>query len=158
MNIESSFFSFFLIKSAGRLDFMKGFIPAENSAFDPEQITELLSITPFDTCTIGTPKPYGKNAYNFSAWYGCLQTEPETDRFDQCSKIAGMLKPHISDLQKIKELYNVSFCIEVYPRSGNAEGIISFSHDVIELCYLTGTEIVVDMFCYETETDKAVNL
>lgn len=150
MYTESSCFSYFLIKSAGRLDYLKGFMPAENSAFDPGQITEILGIVPFDTHTIGTLKPNGKSRYNFSAWYGCLQTEPDTDRFDQCSKIAELLKPHISDLQKIKALYNISFSIEIHPRSENTEGVIGFCHDVIEFCYLTDTEIVVDMFCYET--------
>lgn len=152
MNIEkTSCYAFFLIKSAGKLDYFKGFIPEENSAFSPEAITGMLGIEPFDTQVFDTLRPDGKSRYNFSSWYGCKQAEPETDRFDQCSKIVEELRPHISELRRIKEMYNVQFSIEICPCSANDEGIIGFSHDIIEFCYLTGTEIVVDMFCYSAD-------
>ena len=137
MNIgETSCYSFFVIQSAGKLDYLNGFIPEENSAFFPDEITQLLGIKPFDTHTIGTLKPNGKSRFNFSSWFGCMQNEPDISRFDQCSKIVEELKPHIEDLKKIKELHNVSFCIEIHPSSANEDGVIGFSHDVIEFCYL----------------------
>lgn len=136
MNIEkTSCYAFFLIKSAGKLDYFKGVIPEENSAFYPNVITKMLGIEPFDTRVIGTLKPNGKSRYNFSSWFGCKQTEPKTSRFDQCSKIVEELKPHIPELRKIKKMYNVYFSIEIYPFSANDERVIGFSHDVIEFCY-----------------------
>ena len=40
-------YAFFLIKSAGVLDFDKGFLPEPDSAFDPDEITALLGLQPF---------------------------------------------------------------------------------------------------------------
>lgn len=148
MTIEqTSCYAFFLIRSAGELDFYKGFIPEENSTFDPDEITDILGIKPFEIIRYGTLRPNGKSRFNFSSWYGCKQIEPEINRFDQCDKIVEELKPHISELKKIKEKYNVSFSIQIFPCSKDKDGgeVIGFSHDIIEFCYLTDTEIVVDM-------------
>lgn len=154
MNIEkTSCYAFFLIKSAGRLDYYKGFIPEENSAFNPDEITDMLGIKPFEVKRFGTRKPHGDSRYNFSSWYGCKQIEPETSRFDQCRNIVNELKSRISVLNKIKEMYNVNFSIQIFPCSENKEcgEVIGFSRDIIEFCYLTDTEIVVDMFLYSIE-------
>ncbi|MCI8649467.1 MAG: DUF4279 domain-containing protein [Anaerotruncus sp.] len=147
---KTACYSFFLIQSAGELDFHKGFLPEENSAFLPSEITKLLGITPFRTHTIGALKPNGKSRYNFSAWYGCKQTEPETSRFDQCWEIVQQLQPHIQALKEIKAQYRVNFSIQIFPCSKN-EGcaVIGFSQEIIKFCYLTGTELVVDMVCYQ---------
>ena len=153
MNIENtSCYAFFLIRSAGQLDYDKGFIPEKNSAFDPDDITKLLDIKPFEVIKSGTLKNNGKGKYNFSSWYGCKQTEPETDRFQQCGNIVKELKYHISDLNKIKEIYNVNFSIQIFPcsKNENCSDVIGFSKDIIEFCYLTDTEIVVDMFLYSS--------
>lgn len=152
MKIEkTSCYAYFLIKSAGELDYYKGFIPKENSAFEPDEITDILGIKPFHVMKFGELKPDGKSRYNFSSWYSCKQTEPEISRFDQCRKIVEEMKPHISDLKRIKDMYNVNFSIQIFPRSKNEDGVIGFSHDIIEFCYLTDTEIVVDMFLYSAE-------
>ncbi len=153
MKIENtSCYSFFLITSAGNLDYDNGFNPEENSAFDPDEITKILGIKPFEVMRFGAVKPNGKGTYNFSSWYGCKQIEPETNRFEQCYHIVQELKPHISELKRIKKKYNVNFSIEIFPCSKDEESgnVIGFSHEIIEFCYLTGTEIVVDMFLYQS--------
>ena len=72
MNIKNtSCYAFFLITSAGYLDYDKGFIPEENSVFDPDVITDTLGIEPFEIMRFGALKPNGKRRYNFSSWYGC---------------------------------------------------------------------------------------
>lgn len=154
MNIENtSCYAFFLIKSVGYIDYYKGFISAEKSAFDPDVITDMLGIKPFEIIRFGTLKPNGKSRYNFSSWYGCKQIEPDTSRFDQCRNIVNELKSHISVLNKIKRMYNVNFSIQIFPCSDNEDcgKVVGFSHDIIEFCYLTDTEIIVDMFSYSTE-------
>ena len=147
--------SFFLIKSAGRLDYLRGYLPEEGSTFSPNLITEQLGIVPFHTIAAGEVRPHGKSIYNFSAWYGCRQRKPEVGRIDQASRIVEELWPCITELKKIKEQYRVFFSIELYPRTPNEDGVIGFSYDVVEFCYLTGTEIVVDMFGY---SEKGTNL
>lgn len=113
----------------------------------------MLGIEPFEIMRFGALKPNGKGRYNFSSWYGCKQTEPEISRFEQCGNIVNALKSHISVLNQIKEMYNVNFSIQIFPCSDNEnfDRVIGFSNDVIEFCYLTKTEIVVDMFLYSTE-------
>lgn len=154
MNIEkTSCYAFFLIHSAGCIDYEKGFVPEKNSAFEPDLITEMLGIQPFEIKRYGELKRNKKSRYNFSSWQGCKQTEPETSRLYQCENIVNELKPHISELIKIKEMFNVEFSIQIFPCSDNEDNdrVIGFSHEIIEFCYLTGTEIVVDMFLYSTD-------
>lgn len=152
MNLNStSCCAYFLIKSAGYLDFDKGFIPEEKSSFCPDEITKILKIEPFRVMAVGTPRPNGKGRYNFSAWYGCRQTEPDISRIEQAEKIAEELRPYTSELLGIKERYNVNFSIQIFPYSKSDCDVIGFTQKVIEFCYLTGTEIVVDMFCYSED-------
>ena len=66
-------YAFFRVQSAGVLDFWKGFLPAEKSAFPPEEVTRLLELAPFRSHAAGDLRPDGKSRYNFSAWYGCGQ-------------------------------------------------------------------------------------
>ena len=141
-------YAFFLIKSAGVLDFDKGFLPEPDSAFDPDEITALLGLQPFRAHRAGEARPGGRGRYPFSAWYSCRQAEPAVSRLDQCGRIAAALRPHIPALRAIRERYNVTFSIEIDPQSPDEGGVIGMTHDVIEFCYLTGTEIVVDLFCY----------
>lgn len=153
MNIENtSCYAFFMMRSAGYLDFTEGFIPENNSGFDPDLITEMLGIIPFEVMKYGELKPNQKSRYNFSSWYACKRMEPETNRFLQCESIVNELKPHVYELLKIKEMYNVTFSIQIFPCSDNEnyDRVIGFSHNIIEFCYLTGTEIVVDLGLYST--------
>lgn len=61
MNIEkTTCYSFFLIQSAGYLDYTKGFVPEKNSAFEPDMITEMLGIQPFEIMRYGELKPNKK--------------------------------------------------------------------------------------------------
>lgn len=154
MDIENtSCYAFFLIQSAGYLDYYQGFIPYENSSFDPDIITNLLGIKPYKIMRFGTLKPNGKSRYNFSSWYGCMQTEPDISRFDQCKNIVNELKSHISVLNTIKEMYDVNYSIQIFPCSNyeNCDKVIGFSSEIIEFCYLTNTEIIVDMALYSTD-------
>ncbi len=153
MNIENtSCYAFFMIRSAGYLDYEDGFIPQADSAFDPDLITQMLGISPFEVVKYGELKRNKKERYNFSSWVACKRVEPETNRFIQCESIVNELKPHVSELLRIKEMFNVTFSIQIFPCSDNEnyDRVIGFSHDIIEFCYLTGTEIVVDMGLYST--------
>lgn len=148
MNTEStSCYSYFLIKSNGTLDYYKGFIPDKNSNFDPDEITKVISIEPFKVIKYGTLKGNGKSTYNFSAWFGCRQAEPMVSRSQQCLNIVLELKLYIAFLKAIKEKYNVCFTIEVFPCDANTD-VIDINHEIIDFCYQTGTEIVVDTFLY----------
>ena len=142
--------SWFLIKSAGTLDPERGFLPAENSLFDPDAVTALLGIQPFRTVRAGAEREHRRGRYPFSAWYGCLQTEPDVSRLTHCSRIAQALTPYIPALQQLRQQYDLSFCIEITvygPEKGGGD-VIGMTLDVMEFCCAVGAEISVDTFCY----------
>ena len=147
---DTTCYAFFLIRSAGKLDYYNGFIPSENSAFNPDEITNAIGIKPFKTIKYGTLRDNGKGTYNFSSWYGCKQVEPDVSRLQQCNKIVEELKSHVPVLMQFKEKYNLSFSIQIFPCAENKKcgDVIGFTREIIDFCYMTGTEIVVDMFLY----------
>lgn len=51
------------------------------------------------------------------------------------------------DLKKIKTVYNVNFTLIIISQIYNVEKpVIKFNNKIIEFCYLTGTEVIVDMY------------
>lgn len=147
-NKGTNCYSYFAICSNGVLDYYNGFIAAENSDFGPDSITEALGIIPFDTAKKGTPRKSGRGLYPFSRWCGCKQTEPKIDVYEQCLKIVRELKPLIPVLSELKKKYNIQYTIQSVPSIYNdSTPIVCFDSEIIEFCYLTGTEIGVDMYC-----------
>ena len=118
-----------------------------NSDFNPEYITKKLELEPYDSRKMGTPRKYGRGKYTFSDWSACKQTEPALDVEEQCMKIVNMLKDKVSLLLDIKKEFDVTFCINIVPHIVNEETPgIAFNKYIIEFCYLTGTEIGVDIY------------
>lgn len=151
---DSPCFAFFRIQSAGVLDFENGFLPEVNSVFPPEEVTRLLGIVPFRTHTAGDLRPGGRSRYDFSAWYGCGQAEPEVSRLEQCSRIVRELSPHIPVLMELRKRYNVAFSIQIFPCRENPDcAVIGLGGDIMDFCHHTGTEVVVDMFLYRTNEE-----
>ena len=142
----------FSIQSAGEICDRIGFVAAENSFFDPDEITKMLGIRPFETRTMGTPRKNGHGTYPFSIWSACRQEEPVMDAQEQCLSIVRELTPHIPTLNRIRELYNVSFTIQIAPHIYHEEApILWFDHEIIEFCHRTKTEISVDLYIYDRE-------
>lgn len=129
-----------------------GLVAEESGIFSPGDITNMLGIQPFDTKTAGMPRKNGRGTYTFSDWAACKQTEPVMDAEKQCRKIVRELRPHLSKLQEIKKKFNVDFTLMIVPHIYNEENpILGFDREIIEFCYLTDTEIAVDMYIYDKE-------
>ncbi len=139
--------SYFVIQSAGTLDYEKGFLPEENSAFPPDEMTEILGIQPFRTHV--NPKNH------CCLWCACLQSEPDVLRTEQPERIAETLFPLIEKLNGIKEKYHVFFRIEIYPYEEREDsyGTLWISPKVSDFCARTGTGIIVDIYYYEPKND-----
>lgn len=149
---KTACYSYFAICSSGKIRDGIGFIASENSYFDPDDITAKLGINPFDTRKMGTPRKNGHGHYPFSDWACCKQTEPALDAEEQCRKIVRELHDLIPQLQEIKKEHNVDYSIIIVPHIHNEENpILGFDSEIIEFCYLTGTEIGVDMYVYGKE-------
>ena len=140
--------SYFTICSAGILQNGIGFVAADNSFFDPA----MLGIQPFKMMVMGSARENGYGVYPFSAWDACKQTEPKMDTQEQCLRIVRELSPHIPTLNKIRELYNVTFSIMIVPHVYNENApILGFNSEIIEFCHATKTEIGIDLYVYGRE-------
>ena len=149
---KTTCYSYFAISSAGEIQNDVGFVAAKNSYFDPDEITKTLGIQPFDVRMMGTPRKNGHGVYPFSDWAACRQEEPVMDAEEQCLRIVRELTPHIPDLNKIREQYNVSFSILVVPYIHNEEApVLGFNSEIIEFCHLTKTEIGIDLYVFDRD-------
>lgn len=144
--------SYFAICSAGDIQNGVGFVAAENSFFDPDEITKMLEMQPYNTTLMGAPRGNGHGFFPFSFWCACEQTEPAIDAEEQCLKIVRELSPKIPILNKIYEQYNVDFAIEVVPKVFHEQApILCFNREIIDFCYLTKSEIDIDLYVFNEE-------
>jgi len=144
---ETSCYSYFSIGSNGVRKDGLGFVANENSIFDPDYISDKLAIQPFDIHRKGAARKYGVGPYPSSGWSALKQTEPVFYVNEQCLKIVRELREKIPLLLEIKQEFDVFFCLEIVPYSYNGQTpAITFDREVIEFCYLTGTEIDVDLY------------
>ena len=149
-------YTYFTIVSGGELG-KYGHEASATGVFDPDEVTKLLEIEPFSSFKKGDyreniPKDEPQAKYDFSKWSG---EKSEIERYDiqqQCLDTIRRLKNKIPELLEIKSCYDVEFYLSVVPHIYNAESpIIYFDKEIIEFCYLTGTEIDVDTYVYENE-------
>ena len=152
MPSKTTCYSYFSICSAGEVVDGIGLVACENGTFQPDEITDMLGIQPFAAWASGTPRKNGRSIYTFSNWQACKQTEPAMDAEEQCRNIVRELRPRLSQLQDIKRKFNVDFTLMIVPQIYNEENpILGFDREIIEFCYLTGTEIAVDLYVYGRE-------
>lgn len=156
-------YSYFSICSSGDVLPGQGFIAAENSDFEPDYITEKLGIRPYETRKKGTPRKSFPGlvmkednlTYPFSDWCACKQNEPALDALEQCLQIVRMLRDKIPLLQEIKQDLSVDFAIVVVPEIYIGETpLLGINREIIEFCYLTGTEIDIDMYVYANSNEE----
>ncbi len=137
-------YTYFGIASNGEIG-EKGLVAFERGIFNPEDITKALGVHPFCYWKKGD---IGKNGteYLFSSWNAEKSDIGRLDVEAQCRETIKNLKNKISILKQIKEQYDVNYVIiivsDIY---GEEEPSMSFSKEIVDFCYLTGTTIQVDM-------------
>lgn len=128
-------------------------VAVENGNFDPAVITDLLGLHPHRAWQQGDRNAFNK-PYGFSCWSGCMQKKPVFDAGRQCQRIALQLHDKIPVLNALRQQYAVQFWISVvsvlHPEESTPA--LSLGHEVIAFCYLTGTQIDVDMYVSEATT------
>lgn len=148
-------YSYFCIESKGEIINGKGLVSAPNGGFDPEYITKRLGIEPFRAWKAGDPRQQGSSRYGFSCWCACRQSEPALDVGKQCQNIVRELREKIPLLLELKREFELEFGISVVPSIYSGESpTLYYDHEVIEFCYLTGTEIGVDIYVYEFQDES----
>ncbi len=146
---KTTCYSEFIIQSSGKMT-ENGFISNSNSFFKPEEITEILKITPHRTTTMNEPRPLSGGNYPFSTWCGCKKEEPTLDANIQVHAVVEMLKEKIPLLLQIKKKYDVNFSIVIVPSIYNEEApYIQFDQEIIDFCFQTHTEIGVHLYIFD---------
>lgn len=117
--------------------------------FDPDDISAILCLTPDQTWREGDPIKDGRASYQFSCWqYGrCDTYNVFTDEM-MMQTIANLI-PKIPLLQTIRdEFTDINFSLEIVPTvtSGESTPSLSPNRAVIEFCYLTHTDIDIDLY------------
>lgn len=150
-------YSYFSICSKAELINGIGYVSDPKDGFDPAYITEKMGIRPFRSCKLGDLRPRGGARYGFSKWSACRQEEPADDVGEQCLKIVRELREKIPVLLELKQEYDLKFDIIIVPHIYREESpVMHFDKEVIEFCYLTGTEIDVDMYIYAFEEESDI--
>lgn len=153
---KTTCYSYFYIESKGEILPDIGFVAAENSFFEPDEITALLGIQPFETMRMGDRRKYGPDTYPFSSWSACRQDEPAMDTGEQCLAIVRQLRDKLPVLQEIARKTNVAFGIMIVPEVWDGEAPAMYiDREVIEFCHRANASIQIDLYAYENEPTGA---
>ena len=103
--------------------------------FNPDDVTELLNLTPEKTWKIGDLRRNGTK-YDFALWEIGRCTEYDVEVENQMRKTIAVLQDKIPLLNQIRQEYDVSFCLEIVPTIyvGDTDPCLNPSLDVIDFC------------------------
>lgn len=120
--------------------------------FNPDEVSELLNLTPEKTWKIGDLRPNG-TMYDFALWEIGRCTEYDVEVENQMRKTIALLQDKIQLLNRIREENDVSFVLEIVPTIyvGDINPCLAPPLDVIDFCHATTTEIDIDMYVYNSE-------
>lgn len=120
--------------------------------FNPDEVSELLNLTPEKTWKIGDLRPNG-TMYDFALWEIGRCTEYDVEVENQMRKTIALLQDKIQLLNRIREENDVSFVLEIVPTIyvGDINPCLAPPLDVIDFCHATTMEIDIDMYVYNSE-------
>jgi len=122
--------------------------------FNPDDVTELLNLTPEKTWKIGDLRCNG-TMYDFALWEIGRCTEYDVEVENQMRKTMSSLWDKIHLLNQIREENEVHLVLEVVPKIyvGDTNPCLAPTLDVIDFCHATRTEIDIDMYVYDSEDE-----
>lgn len=123
--------------------------------FNPDEVSELLNLTPEKTWKIGDLRRNGSK-YDFALWEIGRCTEYDVEVENQMRKTISVLQDKISLLNQIREQNDVSFVLEIVPTVyvDDTNPCLAPSLDVIDFCHATRTEIDIDLYVYDSNDEK----
>jgi hypothetical protein len=122
--------------------------------FNPDDVTELLRLTPEKSWKIGDLRRDG-TPFDFALWeFGrCAEYDIEVDK--QMHKTIAPLQDKIRLLNQFRETHDVDFVLEIVPTvyAGDITPCLAPSLDVMDFCHATRTELDIDLYvCDSTDT------
>ena len=123
--------------------------------FNPDDISELLSLTPEKVWKIGDLRRDGITRYDSTNWEIGRCTEYNIEVEKQMMKTIAVLQDKIPLLNQIREKYEVSFFLSVVPSVyvNDINPCLAPSLEVIDFCHATRTEIDIDMYLYNSDEE-----
>lgn len=121
-----------------------------SGTFNPDDISAILCLEPDCVWRAGDPIKDGRSIYEYSSWqYGrCDKYNVYVDQM-MMQTISDLI-PKIDLLNKIRTLYDdIYFSLEIVPSISSRDDTtpsLSPSREVIEFCYLTNTDIDIDLY------------
>lgn len=108
--------------------------------FDPDEISEILQLTPEKQWKIGDDRRDGSQ-YDFASWAIGRCTEYDIETENQMRKTIAPLTDKIDQLKKIYSTYDVSFCLEIVPSVfvSDTTSCLAPSLNIIDFCHETRT-------------------
>ncbi len=115
--------------------------------FNPDDISELLSLEPENSWKIGDTRRNGVK-YDFANWAIGRCDEYDVEVNNQMRKTISVLLDKIDLLKKIKDENDVVFYLEIVPTiyANDINPCLAPSLDVIDFCHATRTEIDIDLY------------
>lgn len=123
--------------------------------FNPDEISELLNLTPEKCWKIGDLRSNGTK-FDFANWEIGRCSKYDVEVKNQMRETISLLKDKIILLNKIREENDVDFYLEVVPTiyAGDVNPCLAPSLDVIDFCHATRTEIDIDMYIYDSTDER----
>lgn len=123
--------------------------------FDPDEISEILQLTPEEQWKIGDYRKNGTQ-YECASWIIGTCTEYDIAIENQMRKTIAPLLDKTDLLKKIHDSYDVSFWLEVVPYIylGESTPCLAPSLDIIDFCHETRTEIDIDYYIMEDDEEE----
>lgn len=122
--------------------------------FDPDEITEILGLTPTRTWKAGDKRRH-KGTYAFSNWeFGrCDDYDPCVE--EQMRKTIAPLLDKIDLLNRVRNTYDVEFSLQIVPTvyAGDPSPCLGPPLDVIDFCHATRTGIDIDLYINDSTDD-----
>ncbi len=116
--------------------------------FDPDVVSSLLNLTPYDSHRTGDTGKNGTIKYDFDTWdFGrCDIYDVEVEK-QMLTTIKPLLRK-IDILKKIKQIYDVVFVLEVVPtvHPNESAPCLAPSLEIMQFCCETGTTIDIDLY------------
>ena len=115
--------------------------------FNPDKVSELLSLTPEKSWKIGDLRRDGTK-YDFSLWEIGRCTEFDVEVNNQLRKTIAALQDKIPLLNQIRQEFDVSFVLEIVPTIyvNDVTPCLAPSLDIIDFCHATRTQIDIDLY------------
>lgn len=122
--------------------------------FNPDEITQMLGLQPNKSWKIGDTRRNGL-LYDFALWEFGRCDDYDVIIEKQMHKTIDPLLDKIDLLTKIREKYDVSFCLEIVPTiyADTQSPCLAPSMKVIDFCHATRTEIDIDMYLMSTDEE-----